>query len=323
MAARTPVQIAREIESIQALVVAGSLSEAAGRAAIDQLTGELLETAAAPTKSVPPSTTVATLPPTWAGSQLGAGDDLPAIEPDESNDLDAAMVGAAAPPARAASSVQDGSRRSVEERLRAEREQIEALRKRPIPAGTPRAEQAPSHPPFAAGVTAPPSPAFAPRASEPRGLSRFTRTQVAFATFFGMFFAGSLLTASNAYDDRRPVRCLIRLLGFVVYVPIVLGLFAASDSWFPIVLVNAFFALLFSQIDHADPEPKRVEPAWKVGAAVAAGWIGWAFFVLPFADAAYQAVHEPYRATSTQRAPADTARSAPIPELDKLVGPAP
>lgn len=49
MATRTPVQIAKEIESIQALVAAGSLSDAAGRAAIEQLTRELLAAAASPT----------------------------------------------------------------------------------------------------------------------------------------------------------------------------------------------------------------------------------------------------------------------------------
>ena len=67
MVRRSPTQIAKEIEAIQALVVAGGLSHAAGRAAIEQLTGELVE-AAAP-RTVPDRSASAD-PPGGAGPSV-------------------------------------------------------------------------------------------------------------------------------------------------------------------------------------------------------------------------------------------------------------
>ena len=137
MSVRSPVQIAKEIESIQALVRAGSLSEAAGRAAIDLLTGELLASATARATSTPSTPAPAGSPGTWAGrSGNGAQDELPAIGLDGDDEIDDATTGrptvpVESPPPNAADSQQAagaaGARKSSDELIRAEREHIEAL----------------------------------------------------------------------------------------------------------------------------------------------------------------------------------------------------
>ncbi|GDX83639.1 hypothetical protein LBMAG42_54500 [Deltaproteobacteria bacterium] len=294
MATRTPVQIAKEIESIQALVAAGSLSDAAGRAAIEQLTRELVASASSPVSPAgSQAATAALYEPGPGGRGVWGGnsgqlfdDDLPAIDIREGDELDDAMGGGA------------GSRQSAEQLPRAEQQQIEALRE-----GGASSRKGGRSDEGATSGAAPP-----PRAMPVAGTSRFTPAQVAFATFFGMFFAGSLLLASNAYDDRRPGRVLIRLLGFVLYVPAVIWAWFPGPGWLPVILVNAFFALLFSQVD---PWPTREEPSWKVVVAVVGGWLAWWMFVLPLAGALRDVAYPPARVAAAPVAvgPSQEARA--------------
>jgi hypothetical protein len=253
MAVRAPVQIAAEIESIQTLVRSGRLSQVAGAAAIEQLTRELLAAAEAPSVSSPVAGVAPGAPHRDEGTtgQLPAATGGPAAE----------ARTLASPPQAEASAPHQGKPAT---RTGEAREQT----LRP-PGGTTDAAPRRNNDSAATG--------------EPGKLlpgQRFSPMQIGLATFFGCFFAGWLLLVSNAWDDRRPVMVVIRLLAVVLFLPAYFLATVTHGVEFGggYILVCGLFAVLFSQADRPQRAPKSW---WKVAIMVVLGWGAWGFSVRP------------------------------------------